>query len=134
MIVDASVAFKWIFPEEGSDAAIALVGRDDLRAPALLLVEIGNAIWKKFARGELRDREAYATQLGLVASLVTFADDADLAPRALEIATLLDHPIYDCLYLALAEREGEPVVTADARFARNVAGSDFAALLVGLSA
>jgi predicted nucleic acid-binding protein len=38
-----------------------------------------------------------------------------LAARALELAVDLRHPIYDCLYLALAERERAPIVSADAR-------------------
>jgi predicted nucleic acid-binding protein len=33
------------------------------------------------------------------------------------LAGELGHPIYDCLYLALAIREGTYVVTADSRFA-----------------
>jgi len=39
----------------------------------------------------------------------------DLRNRALELAIELDHPIYDCFYLALAERERCPLVTADKR-------------------
>jgi predicted nucleic acid-binding protein len=38
-----------------------------------------------------------------------------LAARALELAVDLRHPIYDCLYLALAERERAPIVSADAK-------------------
>jgi predicted nucleic acid-binding protein len=33
----------------------------------------------------------------------------------MELALLQDHPIYDCFYLALAEREHLPIVTADGR-------------------
>lgn len=39
----------------------------------------------------------------------------DLAGRATEIAIELNHPIYDCFYLALAERERAPIVSADAK-------------------
>jgi predicted nucleic acid-binding protein len=48
-----------------------------------------------------------------------------LAARAAALARKLDHPVYDCLYLALAEAEGAPLVTADRRFlplARRTAG------------
>jgi predicted nucleic acid-binding protein len=38
-----------------------------------------------------------------------------LLARAMEVARLLKHPVYDCVYLALAERERATVVTADAR-------------------
>jgi len=38
-----------------------------------------------------------------------------LAVPALTIAHDLDHPIYDCFYLALAERERAPLISADKR-------------------
>jgi predicted nucleic acid-binding protein len=37
----------------------------------------------------------------------------ELRLRALELALELNHPIYDCFYLALAERERCPLVSAD---------------------
>jgi predicted nucleic acid-binding protein len=40
---------------------------------------------------------------------------AELAARATEIAIALKHPIYDCFYLALAERERAPLISADKR-------------------
>ena len=39
-----------------------------------------------------------------------------LAPSAARLAIDLDHPAYDCFYLALALQEQYPVVTADRRF------------------
>ena len=41
-------------------------------------------------------------------------------PRALAIAAASDHPIYDCIYLAVAEDRQLPLVTADGRFIRAV--------------
>lgn len=125
MIVDASVAFKWMFVEEGSEAAQALLGRDDLRAPNLLLVELGNALWKKSMRGELGDRDAYAAQLSIVCSFVTTQSEAELIPRAIEMAIALEHAIYDCVYLAQAEYMADTLMTADRRFWGKVAASPF---------
>lgn len=128
MIVDASVAFKWLTIEDGSDEAAALIGSGTLRAPTLLLIEVGNALWKKAARGEIADQPAFPAQLALVNSLVEIVDEAAVTPRALEIALAIDHPIYDCIYLALAERDGDQVVTADARFLGKLAETRFAPL------
>ena len=36
--------------------------------------------------------------------------------RALQLATQLDHPVCDCLYLALAEHLDTQVITDDRRF------------------
>jgi predicted nucleic acid-binding protein len=38
---------------------------------------------------------------------------ADLYEDALRLAIDLDHPIYDCFYVALAMRNQAPLVTAD---------------------
>jgi predicted nucleic acid-binding protein len=126
VIVDASVAFKWIFVEEGSEAALALVGREDLRAPSLLLAEVGNGLWKKAHKGELTDQAAFPAQVALVASLVTFVDYQEATARALQMAVELDHPIYDCIYLALAEATDDILVSADARFIGKVVRSPYA--------
>ena len=40
---------------------------------------------------------------------------ADIAAAATKLAVDLKHPIYDCFYLALAERERCALVSADAR-------------------
>ena len=45
----------------------------------------------------------------------------------------LGHPVYDCLYLALAEREQSVAITADRAFADRVAGSRWKHRLEALS-
>jgi predicted nucleic acid-binding protein len=71
--------------------------------------------------GETRDvrRDSFARQDALDAiRAILLALDAlipieDLRLRTLELSFELDHPIYDCFYLALAERERVPLVCAD---------------------
>ncbi len=114
IVVDASVAAKWILPEAGSSAAAALRQQDsELIAPSLLAAEIGNAIWKAARRGNVSTSEALT---GIEAALIwfeTLIPIEELRVRALALAIELGHPIYDCFYLALAERENAPLVTAD---------------------
>jgi predicted nucleic acid-binding protein len=114
LVVDASVATKWVLPEENSDRAIALRDQsDDLIAPALIVSEVGNAIWKRVMWREVRLQDAVLAAeiaVGLITRLVPIDD---LVSRALKIAVDLQHPIYDCFYLALAERERAPLVCAD---------------------
>jgi predicted nucleic acid-binding protein len=59
------------------------------------------------------------------APMVLVEHDDALERRALELAIALDHPVYDCLYLALAERMGVGMVSADRRFLRAMAGTAF---------
>lgn len=122
MIIDASVAVKWFFPEDGSEQAIQLVANESLRAPQLLVTEVGNAIWKKLRRGEASepiDILARFADLGRVIEIID-GRTSELAARALELALTLDHAIYDCMYLALAEADDDILITADDAFRRKV--------------
>ncbi|HEY2786458.1 MAG TPA: type II toxin-antitoxin system VapC family toxin [Fimbriiglobus sp.] len=56
-----------------------------------------------------------------------------LLVRAMEMALLHRRAVYDCLYLALAERDGCELVTADDQFARGLRASyPYIVSLVGL--
>jgi predicted nucleic acid-binding protein len=116
LIVDASVAVKWIADEPGSSVARTLGDRaDDLIAPELVIVEVGNALWKKCRQGILGRPQAAAGLLQLPRLFGHLHSDLTLSARALEIAHDAQHPIYDCFYIALAERESAPLITADER-------------------
>lgn len=121
VVVDASVALKWVVPEPGSIAAAALRTTPELVAPATWISEAANGLWKYVLRREL-DPAGAAVRLQQLrdAPLVSIAIEMDIE-SALRLATDLNHPIYDCLYLALALRTDTYVVTADRRFV-NLAG------------
>lgn len=130
MIVDASVAIKWLVPEKDSELANQLAAKGGLIAPELIAAEIANAVWKKNVRKEISGIPA-----SLTAILRVFDSLEPLAPltrRATEIALELDHPAYDCFYLALAEATDRKLVTADTRFMNKLAGSRFADRLATL--
>jgi predicted nucleic acid-binding protein len=116
IVVDASVALKWVLDEPGSAAAVAL--RDhELIAPALWLAEAANALWRHARIGEISIDEAGAHFAELMnAPVASLAMEPHLE-RALELAIEIAHPIYDCIYLALALHHRTHVVTADRRFA-----------------
>jgi predicted nucleic acid-binding protein len=48
------------------------------------------------------------------------------------IARDLDHPDYDCFYLALAEQRQATLVTADRRLLNRVRGTQWASVAMGL--
>lgn len=124
MILDSSVAVKWLVPEDDSDAAAALVGQSDLFVPTLFHAEVANALWKKSLRGEIVLDEV-ADQLGNLPLLVTTVDEKALIPRAFAISVALRHPIYDCIYIALAEAREDRLVSADERLAAAVQGTEW---------
>lgn len=123
LVVDASVALKWLLPEVDSGKARSLlddacVGRLSFLAPELLPVEVASALWKRAKRGELAPDEIeghYNRFASLSPALVSVAR---LARPALRLALEHRHPIYDCLYLALARETHCPFVTADEKLFR----------------
>jgi len=115
-VVDASVALKWVIPEALSDRAARLLDDGEpMVAPEMLLVEAANALWRKTARREISSREAERALDLLSESGLDLRPAAPLVGRALDLARTLEHPVYDCVYLALAERERATLVSADAR-------------------
>lgn len=131
LIVDASVCAKWLFDEEHStEARRLLASGQEFRAPYLLPAEVGNLTWKKCLRKDVTVDEAEEALVTFRKAPISLAPAARLARPALAIALELSHPFYDCLYLALAQREGTRVVTADDRLRRKVKGTPHAALLL----
>jgi predicted nucleic acid-binding protein len=122
-VLDSSVAFKWVVAESLADEARRL--RDDFRnavheliAPDSWPLEVAHALTKAERRGRLIDAE------GLWMDVMTTAPQLfsalPLMHRALQIAKQARIGVYDCLYVALAEREGCDLLTADDRLARSL--------------
>lgn len=133
-VIDTSVAIKWIIDEEGSDKADFLRG-SDMVAPALLRIEAANVLRTIAARKALSDAHALELFFFLQTAPVTIVDANEiLERRALELALELRHPVYDCVYLALAEQLDRKLITADHRFFRGLADTEHAARAIDLAA
>ncbi len=124
MIVDASVAIKWLVVEPDSPSALDFLARAAaLSAPSILPVEVGYVLIKRVLRGQIdRVDSGRAWALFRRAELTLDHDDAD-HDRAFLLALRLGVNLYDCLYLALADRTGDVLVTADQSFVRAVRAS-----------
>jgi predicted nucleic acid-binding protein len=126
IVLDASVTVKWFASEPGSAEARSLVHSDEeLVAPELTQVEVASALVKKTMRQQLNLEEAQeALSLWFEAindGEIVLLPDADYLAAASELALQLAQPLADCLYLALAERLGVALITADRAFARRAA-------------
>ena len=93
---------------------------DPLHAPDLLLAEFANTIWKKVRGGEVSDSRPYTAEVSALGEIIALHPMHNLVVRSASIAKEIDHPIYDCLYLACAEATDSTLVTADRRFANKV--------------
>ena len=120
IVIDASVAVKWVIDEPGSDAADMLLD-EELIAPALWITEAANALWRTARTGEITTGDAARRLAQLLAAPVASLPIEMHLMAAFGLTTELSHPIYDCLYLAVAIARNAQVVTDDRRFAAAVA-------------
>lgn len=120
MVIDASVAIKWVCEEADSDRALALLTGEPLVAPSLWLVEAANALWRRRRLGELTRSQIEARLEALKDAPVRSIETERLLESSLRLADDLEHPIYDCLYLATAIELDTHVITADKRFEKAV--------------
>lgn len=122
LVVDASVAIKWILDEEPAEQTIAsraIIGRHTVVAPRLFDFELASILWSKRRRGLLSATLADSVASALQAAPVRRIDGDDLWLRALSLAVRVDHSPYDCAYVAAGLSAGaDAVVTADRRFVR----------------
>ena len=126
-VVDAGIVVKWLVKEKWSyEAASLLEAEATLIAPELLFAEVCNALWAMHRRGDIGGEDlADATDALRAVPVVVPLSMRQLAASSARLALDLDHPVYDCFYLALAIQEQYPVVTADARFHAKVRGHPY---------
>jgi predicted nucleic acid-binding protein len=117
MIVDASVATAWFVPLATSEQALKVRRFAGLRAPDLMRIELTSSLLKYVRAGLLDPGVLVRAQDEAEHLIDAWERDAELLPIATSIALEHNHKIYDCLYLALARRRGEPLATADRRLA-----------------
>ena len=129
VVVDASLAVKWLVEEDDSYKAHAVlqswVARDIARiAPHLLPFEVANALHQRVLRGELNVADSIRMMARLLASRLELHEPPGLHIRALQLASQLNqNAAYDAHYLALAETFGCELWTADERFYRAASSS-----------
>jgi predicted nucleic acid-binding protein len=118
VVLDASVAVKWYVREMGSEKALVLLDNENLLflAPDVFLAETVNALLRQRRAGQLDEEALDRAIRDLRFSLPELVASTSLIDRAVVIARAIQHPVYDCLYLALAERWDTDLVTADAEF------------------
>lgn len=127
-VVDASVVVDWVAPGVDRDGPAwclldSLVESDaQVVAPRLLHEEVANALLTGCRRGHW-DGQAADVSFGLLRELpIELSDETGDLDRAWELSRRFDeHPVYDMLYVALAERRREQLVTADEALVRRVA-------------
>jgi predicted nucleic acid-binding protein len=134
-VLDASIAVKVVVPETGTAECLVLLGSAvHWIAPRLMVVEVASALRRKVAGGQLSVVDAVAalsvTLDAIDDGVIVLAADETVAPAALNLALTLGHKVPDCLYLALAEREGAFLASADRRLLALARGRGIAVAVV----
>jgi predicted nucleic acid-binding protein len=124
-VLDSNVAFKWHVREDGSDQALRV--RDDfikgihtLLSPDIFPVEIAHSLTRAERQGRITPVDGALHLQDMLATLPNLHPYLSLLPRAYEISSQTRQGVYDCLYVALAEREGCEVLTADQKLITNL--------------
>jgi predicted nucleic acid-binding protein len=124
-VLDASVAAKVFFDEEGSVAARAAVrqaGR--LIAPDWILLDVASIAAKKIRSRAITAEQGRQIVADLPPLLDAVVPAAPLSEATFDLALAAMTSVYDAAYAALAAREGLPVLTADRRFAAALAAHE----------
>ena len=121
IVVDCSVLGKWELPVEDHTPEAMEIFRDwqagavVVHSPDLLLTEIGSVFLRSVRRGRITEPEARVSIRNLLRLNYVLHDSGPLVLDAFEIAHQYNQRIYDCFYVALAERERMSFWTSDLR-------------------
>lgn len=124
VVVDASIAVKWVLTEDGTADARSLLARWVAArlqpiAPSWFACEVANVVYRRARAGEIT-LDGAKILLNTVLAIVALRDaPGSDAVRAIEMADRVRQQTpYDACYLALAEREQCDYWTDDARFVK----------------
>lgn len=124
IVVDASLAAKWVLEERDSSDALDFLLRfgRELVGPNLIFIEVASAIVRRANENQIARATATAALERWTAEWpVNVVKPHRVTQRRLvnagSIALDLGHPIKDCIYLALAIEFDCELATCDARFA-----------------
>ena len=134
-VIDTSALIKYVLPEEDSPAVEKLVvfhraGIANLMAPAYVLVESANVLWKHIQRHNVRPEDAVPSLRALRDLGIRLVPDADLLEDALILAADNSITVCDALFCALAARENVPLITSDNALVRRLTGTDIRATML----
>ncbi|NLY02165.1 MAG: type II toxin-antitoxin system VapC family toxin [Rhodopirellula sp.] len=119
-ILDSSTAFKWVIPEHDSDIALRLRAEfqaavHELLAPDIFPGEVAHALTRAERQARITPGEALDLWSNVMTTAPQLVPSLPLMHRAIAISSQTLVGVFDCLYVALAEREGCEFITADSR-------------------
>ena len=136
VVVDASLAVRWVAREAGYQRALLLLDYwqsqgMQMVAPRLLIYEAANALWRKALNLDIPEQEAVALMDDIESLDIEYRDLPGASGRAIVLALEMGHDAsYDLQYLVLAQELGCEVWTCDRPFASHARARGHAVQLV----
>ncbi len=136
LVLDASIGAKWLIEEPDSRLAEKVLNLGEaLIVPDLFAIEVAAAVTKRY-----RAKQITSLQLDIaldrldtiIFGALVVESTSRLVARSARMSRDLHHSLYDCVYLALAESLGTPLVTADRTFVRKSVASEWSGIAIGL--
>jgi len=118
-VVDASVAARFLLVEDLSDKAGLVLegfleGKFDLKAPKLVVYEVGNVLWKAVKQGLINldeAKEKFSVFLGLKIDSIDL--DENEHEEVLDWGARNEVTYYDSAYVRASIKTGATLLTAD---------------------
>jgi predicted nucleic acid-binding protein len=118
VVIDASVALAWCFPDEDSryaDAVLVQLDEHSILVPSIWNLEVANGVLvgersKRLGQPEVRRFATLLENLSLVQDLQSLGE---YLRSVLPLAREHGLSAYDAAYLELAARQGAPLATLD---------------------
>lgn len=122
IVVDASIALKWVLPEPDSSVAVALLDQwltNNVRviAPSWFAGEVANILYRRARRGTFTIEDAHRALTGVLNVVECMPELPAEAHRATDVANATARAAtYDAMYLAIAIAMNSEYWTADEIF------------------
>ncbi len=126
LILNASVVVKWLLSDEPLVPEARRLLQEfqeglwrEFIVPEFCLREVANALWVAHRRGRITEEEVRIGWQSFLQLDLSILPDPPLGD-VLDFALRYNVPVYDCIYIVLAQQEECPLLTADEQLFKSV--------------
>ena len=114
VVLDTSAAVEVVLQRESASRFAEILTQADLvLAPTLLITEVSNVFWKYQKFADYPQDACEKSIEHIIALADEYVSEVELYREAFSLGCMLDHPIYDMVYLVLTRRNNAKLLTMD---------------------